>query len=85
MSQEPAYIAQTFEPEHVVDAITARAWFESQIEIAREKGCTWPRMSTSQGSQRGLLFEAWLTRPEEQGEQRWSLQAAGDEDVDFFG
>lgn len=71
VDSEPCYIAQTFEPEHLHDPVTARAWFQKQGKLAHDEGCTWPRMTVNE-DQTGLLFEAWKDRPSDEGEPRWS-------------
>lgn len=69
---EPDYIAQTFEEKHLIDPKSARRWFIRQGQISHAQGCTWPRMTVNE-DQTGLLFEAWIERPKDQGEPRWQL------------
>lgn len=70
----PIYVAQTFEAEHVVDGDTMLQWFRTRINEAADRGATWFRYShTEKGD--GLLIEAWVKQPADQGEPRWSYAA----------
>lgn len=71
---EPFFIAQTSEPEHLADP---QSWFRAQGEKAHAEGGTWPRYSVDKigAPPTILLFECWKERPEDEGEQRWSIEA----------
>lgn len=71
---EPIYIAQTFETEHLVDPVAARAWFAARGVEAHDRGATYPRMTVND-DQTGLLFEAWTEKPKDQGDPRWAFAA----------
>lgn len=66
---EPIFIAQTGEPEHLVDEY---AWVRNVAAEAKAKGCCHARV-TRNDTPPSLLFEAWTTRPESEGEPRWSF------------
>lgn len=72
---EPIYIAQTFEPEHMKGK-AALDWWRARGAEAIAKGATFPRYSWREDPP-GLLIECWEQRPDDQGEQRWSLCSAG--------
>ena len=69
---EPTYIRQTFEPEHVANDPASSAWIQGCVSEAKKEGCTFPRVTVDEGG-RGILFEAWIARPDEQGPARWSV------------
>jgi len=74
---EPDYIAQTFEADHVADHGTMYDWFDRQGAEAKKIGCAFPRYTRSEDGN-GLLFEAWKSRPSEQGAPRWRFEDADD-------
>lgn len=82
---EPDYVAQTFEAQHTASDMTALAWWQQRADEAKAKGCTFLRLTsdffpvrTERGTveRAGLLFEAWIVRPEDQGAPRWLFAAA---------
>ena len=79
---EPDYIAQTFAIQHTASDMAALDWWRSRADEAKARGCTFPRYTsdffparTRRGveEREGLLFEAWIVRPEDQGKPRWKL------------
>lgn len=70
--EEPKYIAQTFEAEHLESSKSSYCWFEGQAHEAAGLGCIFCRM-TINDRRTGLLFEAWVSNPLNQGEPRWQL------------
>lgn len=77
MSEEPDFIAQTFEKEHLLDSAT---WIHNTAKDFNEKGATFARVSVEQDDHvyTGLLFEGWKVRPVDQGEPRWQLTPLSD-------
>lgn len=71
---EPDYTAQTFEPKHLADPAAARQWFSDRGREAHERGCVYPRFTVND-DQTGLLFEAWIDRPDDMGNPRWMMSA----------
>lgn len=65
---DPDFVAETFD---AYDYTHALQWWKGMVDHAKSRGCTWPRFSWDD-ERRGLLFEAWKERPENEGQQRWS-------------
>lgn len=72
VDEEPFHIAQTFDPEHLNSHDAGRVWLTHQVKVATEGGATWSRVTVSDDAD-GLLYEAWLERPNNEGAARWSL------------
>lgn len=85
---DPEFIAQTFDPEHTESDDAAWDWWQAQADKAWDGGCTFPRYTRdhfklneqlpdgTMGKAKmteGLLFEAWIVRPEDQGKPRWAV------------
>ncbi len=75
MSEDPVFIAQTAEPEHLApDAL--RAWFKECSKEANAKGATFFRYSVdNENSPTRALVEGWEVAPDEQGNIRWQVKA----------
>lgn len=72
---EPQFIAQTADVSGADDAFR-RQWIKDRIKDARDYGMTWPRVSWKhEGSKLIILFEAWKTRPDDEGDPRFGVAA----------
>ncbi|MBW4710704.1 hypothetical protein KX928_23185 [Roseobacter sp. YSTF-M11] len=69
---EPFYVAQTFEPEHLK---APHLWFQAQLAEIDLERVGWHRMTVRGSKPRGLLIEAWETRPTAEGEPRFAFAA----------
>ncbi len=76
----PIYVAQTFEPEHVTNQAAMTVWFKMRIGEATARDATWFRYSYTENGD-GLLIEAWVKQPVDQGEQRWEFAVQRDDHV----
>lgn len=67
---EPKYVVQTVQnpDDHV-------QWFSDHAFKARDEGCTHARFSVHPHDERMALVEAWVTRPDDEGAQRWQFEA----------
>lgn len=68
MNEEPFYVVQY---QHSPDL--HGEWIERHSDLATQEGATFARVSTHPDDESLILFEAWKTKPEDQGELRWSL------------
>ncbi len=66
--REPFFVAQVEqEPSNHSD------WFNRRTDDAEKEGGVFFRYSVHPDNERLVLVEAWSSRPDEQGDQRWSL------------
>lgn len=70
---EPFFIAQTFEQDTVQNEQNARRWFADRSKEASREGGSWPRYTISDDG-KGLLFECWQERPDQEGGPRWQMR-----------
>lgn len=70
---EPIYIRQS--GDELTEA-EANQWFAVAAQEARIEGTTWFRASVHPTIPNLRLMEAWLERPDDDGEQRWALAFA---------
>ncbi|MGB1214978.1 MAG: hypothetical protein ACPG4X_16540 [Pikeienuella sp.] len=73
-SNEPAFIAQTFEREHVIDEFGRATWVHECVRAAGDVGASFSRLTWREDGT-GLLFESWAEAPDDQGEPRWAFFA----------
>jgi hypothetical protein len=73
MINEPSYIAQTGEPEHIA---APKIWRDKHLAEARERGCTFFRFSVWPPERpiTILLLEGWKGQPRDQGEPRFFIR-----------
>lgn len=74
-SDEPIYIRQTAEPEHLGSPL---AWCRDAAADGRKEGASFFRCSAlgKKGLRlQALLIEGWKEQPEDQGAPRWQLAA----------
>lgn len=71
MAQEPQYVVQTAEAEHLGNPT---GWYEAHERMSWVmRGCKVFRRSSKPCGM--LLLEAWREQPTDMGEERWSLAA----------
>ena len=71
MSEEPGYIRQTAEAEHMADV---PGWFRTVADEAKAEGFTFARFSVDDNnSPTRAIVECWIKQPKDQGEIRWAL------------
>lgn len=69
-SDEPFYVRQTWVPSFE----EARVWWAKCAEEAESLGATHKRAyARPDGIGRELLYEAWRSRPKDEGAPRWGL------------
>ncbi len=70
VSPEPVYVRQS--GDELTDEQSYQ-WFRDAWREAQREGCTHWRMSGHPDIPNLRLFEGWIERPDEEGDQRWAL------------